>query len=177
MKNKELDFILQFHEKQKEFEIDKSLFEDYKKKFYLEIEEYFKKEGIDKFLEFSYTDRFDEETKIKVNKVQKSNVVFNADKIEKRLDKNVSKSIIVKKYEINNIEGLIKYLKECNVDPKVFKSFLTITKSVDVKELERLEELGKVSLSQLNGCYSIKTQKPYFTVREKRRKDDGAKEW
>ena len=95
-------------------------------------------------------------------------MVFNADKLEKVLGKKISDNVIIKKYEIVDMFGLIAYLKECNVDPKIFKSFLSVTKSVDVKELERLDELGKISIEQLNGCYTVNKQKPYFTVGLKR---------
>ena len=67
--------------------------------------------------------------------------------------------------------GLITYLQECGVDPKIFKSFISVEESVDVKELERLEELGKISKEQLKGCYSVKCQKPYYQVRKGRKVD------
>lgn len=106
-----------------------------------------------------------------VSKVQKVNVQWNVSKLCKAVGKQISKAIINKRYEINNMEGLIAYLKECGVDPKVFKSYINVEESVDVKELERLEELGKVSKEQLAGCYSAKCQKPYYQVRKGRKLD------
>ena len=72
---------------------------------------------------------------------------------------------------------MIAYLKECNVDPKIFKSFLIVSKTVDTKELDRLDELGKISTEQVKGCYTIKRQKPYFTVGVKRGNDNGEQKW
>jgi len=60
--------------------------------------------------------------------------------------------------------GLITYLKECGIDPKVFKSFISVRKTVDTKELDRLEELGMITAEQIKGCYTVKNQNPYFTV-------------
>ncbi len=108
---------------------------------------------------------------ITVSRVQKVNVQWNISKLCKAVGKQISKAIIHKRYEINNMEGLIAYLKECGVDPKVFKSYINVEESVDVKELERLEELGKISKEQLTGCYSTKCQKPYYQVRKGRKLD------
>lgn len=109
---------------------------------------------------------------VTVSKVQKVSVQWNIDKLIKAVGKQISKSIILKRYEIIDMLGLITYLKECGVDPKIFKSFISVEETVDVKELERLEELGKISKEQLKGCYSVKCQKPYYQVR-KGRKIDG----
>ena len=68
--------------------------------------------------------------------------------------------------------ALVTYLKECGVDPKIFKSFIVTTKSVDTKELDRLEEIGKITTSQVQGCYTVKNQKPYFTVGLRKGKGD-----
>lgn len=108
---------------------------------------------------------------ISISKVQKVNIAWNTDKLIKAIGKQISKTVILKKYEIMDMFGLITYLKECGVDPKIFKSFISIEEAVDVKELERLEELGKVSKEQLKGCYSVKCQKPYYQVRKGRRRD------
>lgn len=161
--------VLSFFEEQKEFKQAQTKHEELKTKFYSDMEELFDSEKIDKSCSFSYSYYADSELNLEVNKVQKSSVIFDADKLEKTLSKEICKDVIIKRYEVNDMFGLIAYLKEHNVDPKVFKSFLTITKSVDVKELERLEELGKITVEQLKGCYLVKKQKPYFTV--------GIKKW
>lgn len=157
---------LNFFESQKQIKQAQARYEEQKKQFYCDMEELFKLQNVDKTVTFEH-ESFDEEivkNVIEVNRVQKSSVTFDANKLEKVLSKKICEDVIVKKYEITDMFGLICYLKECGVDPKIFKSFLSITKSVDVKELERLEELGKVSFEQLKGCYNIKYQNPYFTV-------------
>lgn len=106
-----------------------------------------------------------------VSKVQRTNISWNIDKLTKNLSKQIRKSIILRRYEVTDMLGLIAYLKECGVDPKIFKSFISCEETVDVKELERLEELGKVSKEQLRGCYSVKCQKPYYQVRKGKRSD------
>lgn len=82
------------------------------------------------------------------------------------------KDVIDKSYTITDINRLIVYLKSCGVDPKVFKSFINVTKTVDEKKLDKLADLGLISKEQLEGCYTLKRQKPYFTVKMKRGKHD-----
>lgn len=141
------------------------IFEQAKNKFTNAADIYFKLKGRDN----EVID--DLNCSISITKVQKMNIQWNVDKLTKSLGKQICKTVILKKYEIMDMLGLITYLKECGVDPKVFKSFLAIEETVDVKELERLEELGKISKEQLKGCYSVKCQKPYYQVRKGKRRD------
>lgn len=106
-----------------------------------------------------------------VSKIQKVNIQWNTEKLRKAIGKIFSNVVILKRYEIRDMKGLIEYLKSCGVDPKVFKSFLNIEEIVDVKELERLEEIGKITKEQLKGCYETKLQKPYYSVRKGRKMD------
>lgn len=107
-----------------------------------------------------------------LKKIQKASVEFNADAIEKALGKELSKEVILKRYEVQDMAALIVYLKECGVDPKIFKSFIVVEKSVDAEAIDRLEEVGRITHEQIDGCYTVKTQNPYFTVKVKRGQGD-----
>lgn len=144
----------------------KENFEDVKKQFYKDMDEYFESMEIanDGSVIFEYPTLG--ESALKVTRVQRATVDFKVDKLEKVLPKDVAKKAIIKKYEVVDMQGLILYLKECNVDPKKFKSFLSVTKHVDTKEMDKLEELGKISIEQIKGCYTVKKSNPYYTVSE-----------
>lgn len=105
-----------------------------------------------------------------VNRVEKTSIEWDADKLEKRIDKNVAKQVIKKQYRITNMKGLTEYLKECGVDPKIFKKFISVDKTVDDKAIDRLGDIGALTVKSVSGCYRVKCQKPYFTVSVK--KDD-----
>lgn len=159
-----------FFEKQAKFKRVQSQFNELKAQFNSDMEDYFECEGIDKSVTFQFSGFADYD--ITVNKIQKSSVEFDVDKLEKALDKNLANKAIVKRYEITDMNALTAYLKECDVDHKIFKSFISVSKSVDVQELDRLEEIGKITAEQVKGCYTIKKQNPYFTVGVKRVRDD-----
>ena len=144
----------------------KENFEDVKEQFYKDMDEYFESQELDNNGSIIFEYPMLGESALKVTKVQRATVDFKVDKLEKVLPKDVAKKAITKKYEVVDMKGLISYLKECNVDPNKFKNFLNVTKHVDTKEMDKLEELGKISIEQIKGCYSVKKSNPYYTVSE-----------
>lgn len=155
--------ILNFFQKKKRFEQIQTRFCEIKADFYNDMEDYFKHNNIDGKLSID-CDSLDGVESFVVTRIQSSRVEFNPDKLEKALGKELSRDVIQKHYEIVDMNGLVTYLKECGIDPKVFKSFISVRKTVNTKELDRLEELGKITAEQIKGCYTVKSQSPYFTV-------------
>lgn len=155
--------ILNFFQKQKKFKQIQNRFGEIKADFYNDMEDYFKYNSIDGKLTIN-CDEFDDAKNFVVTRIQSSKVEFNPDKLEKVLGKELSRDVIQKHYEIIDMNGLVTYLKDCGISSKVFKSFISIRKTVNTKELDRLEELGMITAEQLKGCYTIKSQNPYFTV-------------
>lgn len=164
--------ILNFFEKQKKFKQIQNRFGEIKADFYNDMEDYFKCNGVDGKLTIEY-DELDDTKSFVVTRIQSSRVEFNPDKLEKVLGKELSRDVIQKHYEIVDMNGLITYLKDCGISPKVFKSFISVRKTVNTKELDRLEELGKITAEQIKGCYTVKSQSPYFTVNVGKGQDNG----
>lgn len=168
-KEQVIPFIKEYYGEQLRFKKEKERFDTLKKLFYCDMEELFDYEGVDKLVvEANDLDGED----LVVNKVQKTSIDFDVDALENNLSKEMCKDVIDKSYTITDINRLIVYLKSCGVDPKIFKSFINVTKTVDEKKLDKLEDLGLISKEQLEGCYTLKRQKPYFTVKMKRGKHD-----
>lgn len=155
--------ITTFFQKQKKFKQIQTRFGEIKTDFYNDMEDYFKCNNVDGKLTID-CDAFADCKKVTVTRIQSSKVEFNPDKLEKALGKVLAQSVIQKHYEITDMAGLITYLKECGIDSKVFKSFISVRKTVNTKELDKLEELGMITAEQLKGCYTVKSQNPYFTV-------------
>lgn len=155
---------MNFFQKQKKFKQIQTRFGEIKADFYNDMEDYFRCNGIDNKLTIDCDEYVEGNQTLVVTRVQSSKIEFNPDKLERALGKELSENVIQKHYEINDMIGLITYLKESGVNPKVFKSFISIRKTVNTKELDRLEELGMITAEQVKGCYTIKSQNPYFTV-------------
>ena len=155
--------IVNFFQKKKRFEQIQTRFGEIKADFYNDMEDYFKHNSINGKLTINGGE-YDGVESFVVTRIQSSRVEFNPDKLEKVLGKELSHDVIQKHYEIVDMNGLVTYLKECGINPKVFKSFVSVRKTVNTKELDRLEELGKITAEQIKGCYTVKSQSPYFTV-------------
>ena len=155
--------IMNFFQKQKRFKQIQTRFCEIKADFYNDTEDYFKYNNIDGKLTIECNELADAQSFV-VTRIQSSRVEFNPDKLEKALGKELSRDVIQKHYEIVDMNGLVTYLKECGINPKVFKSFVSVRKTVNTKELDKLEELGKITAEQIKGCYTVKSQSPYFTV-------------
>lgn len=158
--------VLGYAQKNTKFKKIQTQFAELKEEFYTNMEDYFSCNNVDpnEGITLEYDDELVYEGKLVVKKVQKSSIEFDANKLERALGKELSQDIILKRHEVTDMPGLVTYLKECGCDPKVFKAFIQTTKVVDTKELDRLEEIGKVTIEQAAGCYEVKPQKPYFTV-------------
>ena len=156
--------IITFYQKQKKFNQIQTKFGEMKADFYNNMEDYFKCNGVNNKLTIECDNLNCDCEVFTVTRVQGSKVEFNPDKLEKVLGKELCQNVIEKHYEITDMIGLVTYLKECGTNPKVFKSFISVRKSVNTKELDRLEELGMITAEQIKGCYTIKNQNPYFTI-------------
>lgn len=164
--------ILSYFQTQKKFKRMQTRFSEIKAGFYDVMEDYFSCNNIIGKLTIECDDKFEKAEKFVVTRVQSSKIEFNPDKLEKVLGKELSLNVIQKQYEIIDMNGLVSHLRDCGISSKVFKSFISVSKSVNVKELEKLEELGQITTEQIKGCYTVKSQSPYFTVNVGRGQDN-----
>lgn len=164
-----------YYRKKQKFEKVKKQYEELKEQFETEMLELTEALGKKRVL-FDSDNLVDGNELLSVRKVEKTSIEWDADKLERKLPKSVAKKVIKKKYSIANMLGLIEYLKSCGVDPKVFKKYLNIERTVDVKAVEQLGNVGEISVQQISGCYIVKCHKPYFTLSVKKDDDDGEEE-
>ena len=153
-----------FFQEQKEFKKTQANFGEIKKNFYGIMSEYYEYNNIEDGK--IYIDGGADSPPLVVTRIQNTRIKFDPDLLEKALGKTLSEEVIIKHYTVNDMFGLIAYLKQCNdgVDPKIFKSFISVSKTVDTRALDQLEALGKITAKQIEGCYTINKDSPYFTV-------------
>lgn len=105
---------------------------------------------------------------IVVKKVERVSVNFNAKKLRKKLPKKYAEQVITKRYVINDADNFLAYLRECGCDPDILRDFMQPELSVDKKALDRLHDIGEVSMEDIDGCYTVNVAEPYFTVERER---------
>lgn len=110
---------------------------------------------------------------LSVSKVERISIEWDAEKLSRRLSKAVARKVVRKQYKIANMSGLVEYLKSCGVDSKQFAKYLTIERTVDPQAIERLDELGEITSTDISDCYVVHCQKPYFKLVLKKGRGDG----
>ena len=151
--------VVNFFQEQKKFKRSKAEFEKSKSEFYESMSNYFGPCDTEIKFDCKNKDELSDSggKYFVVKKLVRSTVEFDSAKLAKSLTGLgfCLDDIILKRYEVSDMKGLISYLKECNVNPSIFKSFLTVSSSVNSQELNRLEEIGKLSLDDIKGCYPV----------------------
>lgn len=108
----------------------------------------------------------DNPKKLCCKKIVRRRVEYLPDKLEERLGKETCREFIDREYIINDIDGLIKLLKDAGVKPKEFKKFIEVRKTVDREKIDKLSDLGDIKIEDIGGCYSVKEISNYLSVSE-----------
>lgn len=109
--------------------------------------------------------------KLKVTKVRRKKLTWKFEKLKQNISKQLYKTVVNKTYKVNDMDGLIKYLKQCGVDAKKFKKFIDVEESMNETELDRMYETGKISKedkAQLGKCCDVEISEPYIKITEQK---------
>lgn len=140
------------------FKVEKELYESKKQTLQSEIKDYTDKNNWDKINvdigNFNY----------QATPVINKKITWDLDKLSEKLDKEILNEITDKEYSINDFNGLVKYLKSCGVDPKKFKKFVDVKKTVNNKKIDELGQLGDIDIESLSGCYELQANFSYVKI-------------
>lgn len=159
------EVVRNFYNKQREFSDIKKAFDQLKKSFEKEMGLVFEKSETDS-VSFSVGSDYEDELFV-VKKRCRTYIKWNFQKLAINLGSKLFKQVVNKKYTVNNMLGLIEYLKSCNVDPNIFKKYIDVEYSLNEAELDNLELLGKVKAEQLEGCFNLSFSRPWYSVEKK----------
>lgn len=95
------------------------------------------------------------------------NIEYDYDKMKKVLDKNVFKKVISKKYELNDVEGFLKILKEYGVPLEEVKKHIISTAYVDKEKVQDAFDEELFTLSDISGCYKADMKRVVRITRKK----------
>lgn len=104
--------------------------------------------------------------KVNVTRVRTKKITWLLDKLKQKLGKEIYNDVVDKTYTINDMQGLIKYLKTCGVDPKKFKKFIDVEEKLNETKLNTFYETGALRKSEIEGCYTVKMGEPYIRITE-----------
>lgn len=158
------DYTVTFYRKKSSFEKTQKQFELVKKAFYDYAEKYCRKYDVEEVI-LNPDDKLVFRA-LKLKRVQSVKVKFDTVKLRKKLDKETFNDVSETVYKINDMQGLVSYLKECDVDPNIFKSFIDVETKINQKKLDNLYDLGEVTEEDIEGCYELQTGNLYFKISE-----------
>ena len=116
-------------------------------------------DGVGKNIDKTYT----------LTRVQSRKVTFDPDKVEKAVGKKLAKRVITKSYTVDDMDALIALCKEHGIRPSELRALVHSEKGVDRKEVDRLIEIGEVTMDSLKGSFTVKESEPYYRITEKKR--------
>lgn len=171
--------VLEFANKAKRFKKTKEFFDESKEYFEQVVGEYFDENHIDDDgLRIDYpSDELGPGSSITVKRIQKKTVLFDPDKVEEVIKRKVAGDgyilVVEKQYKISDIGGLVAYMRSLGADPSIFKTFISVDKSVKQEGLDQMEQLGIITHNDLKGCYTVKKAKPYFQLKFDKLPEEG----
>lgn len=104
--------------------------------------------------------------KLRVTRVRTKKITWLLDKLKQKLNKDTYKDLVDKTYTISDMQGLIKYLKSCGVDPKKFKKYIEVEEQLNEIKLNTYYETGALDKKDIEGCYIVKMGEPYIKITE-----------
>lgn len=113
--------------------------------------------------------------RVNVVPVRQKKVIWDIEKLKGALSRDIQSEVIEKEYRVNDMSGLVKYLKECGVNPKIFKSFIDVSESVNTGRIDELSEIGEIVKKDIEGCYTVELSDPYIKLTEVRGQEDEKK--
>lgn len=149
--------ILDFYKKQKRYKQLSAKFDEIKKKFYQDMESV---ENVEAYV------AKDGDTNISVKRIQNHSIIFDPEKLSNKLTGSIKDVVLDKKYIINDYTKLVRYLKQCGVNPVVFKKYVSVEYTVNSDNIKNLYDMGDITLDDIEGCYEVKKQNPYYKVVE-----------
>lgn len=107
--------------------------------------------------------------RLNVTRIRTKKVTWLLDKLKQRLGKETYNDVVDKTYTINDMQGLVRYLKSCGVDPKKFKKFIDVDETLNETKLNTYYETGALKKEDIKGCYDVKMGEPYIRLTEFKR--------
>lgn len=100
----------------------------------------------------------------RIKPIIQKKIIWDMDKLSKKVRKSLLNEILDKTYTINDMNGLIDFLKDYDVDPKKFKKFINVEQKVNNKKVDELNALGELTYDDLAGCYELQANLSYVKI-------------
>lgn len=90
---------------------------------------------------------------------ERTTVDYDIEALSEKLPKNILPLVIEKHFEINDWDAFTKFLKRKGISGQEVRPYISITKNVNKDNLSKLYDQKKLSIKDIQGCYTAKVTK------------------
>lgn len=90
---------------------------------------------------------------------ERTTVDYDIDALSEKLPDEILSKIIEKRYEIVDWDKFVKFLKSYGIKSSSIRPHISVTKSINKENLSSLYERKKLSIKDIEGCYTAKITK------------------
>ena len=102
-----------------------------------------------------------------VTRVQSRKLKWDAEELESRLPRDMARKAVKRTREISDWESFVDVLKAHGVHASEVLPLLTVHRTVDEPNVDRMVEIGALSMDDLKGTFELVEGKPYYKVTER----------
>lgn len=90
---------------------------------------------------------------------ERTTVDYDIEALSEKLPKNILPLVVEKHFEINDWDTFAKFLKRKCISGQEVRPYISITKNVNKDNLSKLYDQKKLSIKDIQGCYTAKVTK------------------
>lgn len=92
---------------------------------------------------------------VRLQVTSRNTIKYDERKLKKVLPKEVFNEVLIKNYEVTDIETLKSVMKEYGVPANILKACLKVTQSIDKKRMDDMYDHDIITVEQIKGCYTL----------------------
>lgn len=109
---------------------------------------------------------YDNPVTLNVNRIQSQRIIWDKDKLKKKLSKELYNKAVTKTYTLTDTQAFMNYMKELGANPKKIKKFILVDESVNEPALDNMYETGELTLEDVKGCFETKVSEAFVKLTE-----------
>ena len=90
---------------------------------------------------------------------ERTTVDYDIDALSEKLPDEILSKIIEKRYEIVDWDKFVKFMKSYGIKSSAIRPHISVTKTINKENLSALYERKKLSIKDIEGCYTAKITK------------------
>ena len=87
--------------------------------------------------------------------ITRNNILYDIDKMKKKLTKKQRKQLITKNVKVVDYEGFAEIMKKHGVRFEEIRDYIKVEEKVSTEKLKNMFDAGEIDLQKISDCYEI----------------------